>query len=661
MVRAVQFSAPASTDHPLTHMFRPNFARQSTIRSVVIGVLHRGPVGGDEDVRLPQNERAAADLFFEGSGNFMRDLERERAAERGIQLPLYPTRRNVLTALEGLHERCATEFGRHFAFPRPLSDLRPIGEDSTYTGVLESRMPYETTLLDGSDRKFLKLGPMHELRHWDAETFASVVELVDAIEANPQDSKQIIEQSRDAVLNAQRIVTSPIADILEENVVAVLVWRLIRALDRAGLHKVVRDVFYDFFDRLEVKGTGDLVALATPLFEKPIDYFDAIDMHDHTGVFAHELNTETINEISAAQRVTALVRAGISPGFTPMFDYFFCNVADILPGGGAMVGVRGPVTQLLGVFMVHATNPQPLSHLYRMHPEVTPAGVGVEGMFADYLQTLTATLAHVLLALEAAQHHIQFVHYDAHELNVMLLPVHENSEVTRFQFRRPANRGEFFIPLNATQRHLVRFIDFGRSRVAHPHDHSDVCWAQIGTYSTPRFDQVVDMRMFAFELVDVALLRTGWLPDLLNTNRTSARLGRVSENFLDVLDAIIGMDQWESLQSRRAPPFWAVMPTGLDRTEEMEFLRIAPIGSAPPRSFRDFLRLVQMTGAAPADMRNFRDREIAPTREDWVEGAGRTPADVLELPLFDFYRRPPSSGVTVDFIGDATREIPRQE
>lgn len=624
-------------------------------RSIVVGVLRRGPAIVGDDVELQADERAAADLFFHRGQHLMRDLERSRADRLGIELPFYPTRRQIMTALAGVHARCGLEFGTHFAFP-PGVAIAHQG-DSVFTGVLTPQMPYARTLLDGPEDLFLKLAPVYELTDGQAATFARVAAIAEELAAHPEQSMQTVERNERAFDDAESLVPGPLEMRLAFDVAALLVWRIIDMLAHADLNLFVRLRFRTYFKNFGISMDDDPVRKTRPLFEEPAYSFDRVDMDDHRGVFADTLNTESINEIGAALRVTALVRSGICAGFTPMIDYFFCNLEDVIPGGAETTLGVGP--EMLGIFMLHATNPAPLSDLFFVQPNFTRLE-RLDEFMVDYLDTLRSVIAQVFIALEAGQHHIGFVHYDLHDGNVMMLPVHAEERMdTYFQFRRPDDAGDIFIPIVSTNRHLVRIIDFGRSRVASPLDPTDLTHAQIGRYSALRFDRGIDMRMFAYNLVDTAIYQRGWLDALMDDRgRVGASLSyRRRRQFLDLLDVVVDMHNWTKLEEHRAQPFWATPPSGMAAAERDMYRRASPRGYRPPQRFRDFLTLVRLAKPDAVEMRNFRDKEIGATRLDWTEDRQPTPAEVLNMPFFDAYRQFPTGRSMVDFIADGSRQI----
>jgi hypothetical protein len=248
----------------------------------------------------------------------------------------------------------------------------------------------------------------------------------------------------------------------------------------------------------------------------------------------------------------------------------------------------------------------------------------------SFLAVARAILAHVLLALEAGQSRLGFVHFDMHLGNIMLKGM--GGEQVTLQFRRPAEERDMFIPLNLTKQNLVRLIDFGRTRAENPDEEAaPATFAKIlPGFTTTVFDRAIDMRYFGFEFVRIALRGSDLFKDLLAGRDNDTR------EFLDVIDRMVGMHTWK-------------------RFEYSESEKIAHVGPDEAMiPFREFLKRTR--AATPEQLDVFKKWEILSVRHDRSdEDLG--PGDVLNMPFFREYGEPPDGEQTIDFIGDATRPL----
>jgi hypothetical protein len=413
----------------------------------------------------------------------------------------------------------------------------------------------------------------------------------------------------------------------------VLAILLARAVSRLNVARFP-DLAANFTEFLEIMGWNkenntqaarDVVAW---LREEGKDRLE-FNLDNYVSTFAHRENEEIINELAASLRVTALTRSGISPGFTPLLDYFICNVNRVVPARGVRLMGR-ELAGRLGLFMVSELNDKTLE-------DFVPTFVdGIEhrtDRTQSFLTMARAVLAHVLLTLEAGQSRLGFVHYDLHLGNIMLKDM--GREQVTLQFRRPGEGApDMFVPLSSTRQKLVRLVDFGRARVEHPEPREQDAPATFAKmaprFTSPTFDRAVDMRYFAFEFVRTSLWGLDLLEDLLTERDGDARA------FLDVVDRMVGMHTWQRFSFG----------------ESRNIAHMGPDEAMIP--FREFLK--RMRGATLEEVDAFRKWEILRVRSDRSD-EDSTPGDVLNMPFFREYDRPPADAQTIDFIGDATRRL----
>jgi hypothetical protein len=601
-------------------------------RALTIGMLVFGPATPDQPLPRTRGEVESEFLFVHGDDKLLRTHMAQLSAMENTVLPLYASLSELFTGADTISLSCGDdEVGIHYALAKGVSPERAGGSGASsvvYTSLWQDRpRPFGAT----SNALFAKFAKAEVLDKTVVDLYASLVGLYDNV-----------------VLHSSR----PVASVLNQADLDVLVGELYNEVrvedgtktvipaDEIG-EEAVLVVVADLVARLLAEHTtiaGQWVAAVMtqhlgvpPGATARESVLDAVQVwrfskahrhtpnpHAYTSPYASTYNHENFNEIATGMRVSSMFYAGISPGFTPLVDYFICK-----EGADVKVYTFNEVnTDKSDVFMEQAATIDSL------------------------VLQLRSFFAQVLLALEAAQFHLAFVHRDLHTGNVMALELPAAYIGSTLQFRRPGENGDMFIPADDSHLYLARIIDYGRSRANNPSNAGDPALASgiIRDFMDKEFDPWVDMRALAYHVAR-ALKRNGLLAELSNA---AAERHEGAALLIDLMDQLVGTKTWDAgaLQQKHAD---------------------LPLGSwvVGQTSLLDFFEMVEdvyafydpREGAFYDPLEVFRVAQIFTTRPEQVrDGTAPTPGTFLtQHALFEPYRTAvPGPYDRVDFIGDAT-------
>lgn len=381
--------------------------------------------------------------------------------------------------------------------------------------------------------------------------------------------------------------------------------------------------------------------------------------------YARIPNYEALNDVVAGMRVSSLVHSGVSPAFATVVDYFAVNA-----------GLDGFAVADTNLFVVS----EKISHSLRdVVSEMRDAGT------MTVVNMARSTLAQVLLALEAAQSKLRFMHNDLHMGNVMLdaLPQDYRDRDAVMRFRRPSGTN-MFIPASHTGFKIARIIDFGRSRVDDPNKPtmappSYISMRVFKMIAGPDFDRWTDMRIFGHDFAVGAFVHLGLWNRLVDGDGHDR--GHDVPDLLATLEVMMGMDRWtpETMIYKR----YHLRQNGRAKLDAMLApVLAAHVGGAKLKAYVSLwqqavsstavLRLHGVTPTGVSEMEalllHFRVTDIYgsnPSQETWRDP---DPSAVLDRQFFQGgesgYRPDPRHGraaaaapVYVDFMGDAMEEL----
>jgi hypothetical protein len=636
----------------------------------VIRPYPEGRTGERDDPRdKSDEEKSNAELFYKRARDVppvIRDHSARRARLRQLPAkPLFLSMGDALQRLDTLDDELARdEMRAHYTLSKKKDEKGIALGWSTLAG----RMGIAPIL---SEQLIVKVAKMEPL---EADIRQAVRNLVDWRRVVERE-KRISRVPLPALVTAVALVADGwVAEVVGyANQVLSIVLDLADSMLRYAPHADILENFRNLWEMMELDDQPhgrDLIQRA----ERWIAGQPGFVKHDpvmFTHAYAREPNYESLNDVIAGMRVSALVHSGISPAFATVVDYFACNA-----------GLDGFVADDLNLFVVS----EKISHETRdvMRKMLASSSVGA----VELVNMARSMLAQILLALEAAQSKLRFVHSDLHVGNVMLdaLPKGYSTFDAVLRFRRPDGRN-MFIPARHTDFKIARIIDFGRSRVDNPDSPGDrsppayVNMHVIKPISGPDYDRWTDMRIFGHDFANEMIVYMGWRRLLLDQDWDET-LPVVADMFA-ALEVMIGMDQWTE-ETMLYPRYTERLPLreGLDRM-------LAPVLAAPTggpklkayfRLWADALRktrAVRMQLGREKDMSpeeamllHFRVTDIYGSRPDQVVSRDPGPTGVLDLPFFqdgeEGYRPRPAEPsapgarpLRVDFMGDAMAELRR--
>ena len=671
--RSALLTEEASAFHHRTRVFCEDECQRAFYADPVLPLAGVAPLGGfiiagvlerktleqarEDPKKMSDKEIENRAVFFRDNGavpRLIRDHQDSAVGFTGAVLPQYPTIFEVLESMIVIDEMCRTEMKIHYTYRRPIVLEKNVFEISStdafkgYAPILEARLAVKVAAMvfdNKEDRDQLKLlvnssrlMTRHERTegvlstHLDDAAIAHIIARRDEYKKRLSYGSQALRVALEYAKNYRKFSNKDAASLLRR---FAPLWDVILG---KGNH-------YNFSTRRwnesvwqsaeeAILGEAGFTEIDVELLGHPLFFFP---------------NYQGVNDVVAGMRVSALVHAGISPAFTTVVDYFACN-ADV--NADPVDGVN--------MFVVQEAMDTQLSDYLR---ELTKKPFSTQ-----VLLSIKSVLAQVLLALEAAQVHLQFVHNDLHTGNVMLgRAPNSGIPVDFLQFRRPGVLGSMFLPARSLPgSRVVRLIDFGRSRVnkpGYPNDRNpsyvvfnvDDRATQIfeKLQAEWRFDEHTDMRVFAWALA--SQLKSAW-GGLLSRPDAPPDADELSR----VLEMMTGMDQWYD-----ATPM-AFRAETWDDPDAPVFLEtvVARILAAPSgRRLRTAVRVVVEHGRTQtkfSDWLNmFRVLEsygVRPQDHQQTDGSASL-ADVLNDPFFDEFR-PGVLGMgefEIDFVGDATR------
>ncbi len=629
---------------------------------VIAGILKNETLDAaraDRQGNMSQKEITNRSLFYAPSGGVAKLIRKHVAESPRAGLPEFPSIFQMLESMTELDDLCQDEMRIHYTYVSDITRRKGVFEIAstdafkTSAPILSARLAIKMAKLvadSGRHRDQIKrLLNAKDLmvRHGRTEgiidehmEYVSILDIVNNLDFynlrlsyGSQGLRVVLEYAE-----AFRRFSSDDTDM--KTTKFTVLWRAILGeqseLYHPGTFLWDETVWQVAAQRL--RDEPGFVDIDTKLLGSPLAVLD---------------NYEPMNEAASGMRVSALVHAGISPAFTTVVDYFGCNANE-----------RGEPQRDLRLFVVQEAMDKPLAH----HIKDLSAGD-----FDQALPHFQSILAQVLLALEAGQEHLKFVHNDLHVGNVMLgASPNTGAHVDYLQFRRPKELGDMFIPADILpDSSTVRIIDFGRSRVNHPMQPHDRNPTHIifglefenqqdfkKIQANWEFDPWIDMRVFAYNLAR-SYLRRQW-GGLFHDPTVPKTYG--SSELLRVLEAMIGMSAWtDRTPMHFRAEAWedALAPSFLNGV-------LARIIAAPPGD--RLYTLLQIT----AEQEHVADERVAWLDIFYVlEAYGSRPgnhqaydnspepSDVLNDGFFGDFR---PSGVTmetfaVDFVGDATRRV----
>ncbi len=605
---------------------------------------------------MSQKEITNRSLFYAPSGGVAKLIRKHIAQAPRIGLPEFPSIFQVLQSLIEVDELCQDELRIHYTYVRDINRDKGVFEFAstdafkTSAPILSARLAIKMAELEydkGTHRRQLKrLLDAKDLmmRHGRTEgiinetrEYVSILDIIgdpnyynERLSYGSQGLRVVLEYAE-----AFRTFSSDDADMKTTKFHEL--WRAILS-DQSTLYDPNALSWDESVWQVAAQALRDepgFVAIDTKLLASPL---------------AVLLNYEAMNDVAAGMRVSALVHAGISPAFTTVVDYFGCNADE-----------RGQPLRSPNLFVVQEAMEKPLAHHIRDL---------AAGDFDQALPHFKSILAQVLLAIEAGQEHLRFVHNDLHVGNVQLgAAPNAGVHVDYLQFRRPKLLGDMFIPAGILPNSsIVRIIDFGRSRANHPmqpHDRNPThiifgfsdqqSFKKIQANS--EFDPWIDMRIFAYNLARSYLRRRwGGLFADIKVPQTPA-----SSELLRVLEMMIGMDRWTD----RTPMHFRAEDWEDARAEGFLNSVLTRVIAFPPGS--RLLTLLQITSA----------QQHVPERASWLDNfyvleaygsrpgnhqaldGSAEPSAVLNDRFFDEFRPRGAAMDTfaVDFVGDATRRV----
>lgn len=331
-----------------------------------------------------------------------------------------------------------------------------------------------------------------------------------------------------------------------------------------------------------------------------------------------------VNEVCTGVRAAALFFSGVSRAFVPVVDFFPCATDSYMAratNDPRLFGVQTVVENALhfdDAVIAHVEN------------------AGTTDSVDAYVRSM---FAQVLCALEAAQHHLQFVHYDLHMGNVLAEKTHVvDGEVLKHT--RHSGYPLFFDQRDTGGRN-ARIIDYGYSRANDPTGMSGLTFH---SEETRAFDSRVDMRNFAF-----AFIRAVLIPRFSKTHRELGAVITGNPDIMRVLEKMIGLRAWKSLDAEGGEYHIVLPPNArLGRTEAVD-ARLAL-----PATIYDVVNFIKKVGGTRVD--TFVRNEIVIPRTD--SALAPTVSEVLDDVFFDALRtRPCGDNLVIVDIGDVRRSI----
>lgn len=340
---------------------------------------------------------------------------------------------------------------------------------------------------------------------------------------------------------------------------------------------------------------------------------------------------ENFMDIVIGSRLNLLVAAKIATGFMRTVDWFICH------------DITEPEN----------TNPMLYIVLERMDQEIIPYLTSQNLIIPELLQSLFAQL---LCNLESAQAAVEYVHYDLHTKNVMVIPSRREdlNQAEFWAYERPTGQ-ILYMAREDTNNHEVKMIDFGRNRMNSPLLSNAVAADPKAEFETiylvgleqfgigRQFHRQHDMRRFAMDFIERIMRativqtksgeRTDYFLELEKTNKG------FYDNFIDVLNAMCGGfyyrsdDSFSSSEKKN-------LELRLDEyyeTEEEKYEALQTFAAFANRGV-DYL----LVSARKGKFKRFYSLALLYA---WTElKFPETPSTILDFPLFDSLRKQPSDG-----------------
>lgn len=327
-----------------------------------------------------------------------------------------------------------------------------------------------------------------------------------------------------------------------------------------------------------------------------------------------------INEACTGVRVAALFFAGISRAFVPVVDFFPCACTP------------------------DAETSSPQRRFFTVQPVVENAVHVWDGlprseeMVVPYIRSV---LGQLLVALEAAQEHLSFTHYDLNTGNVLA----EQTDIVdgeAWTFVRRGSGRVCFDPRD-TQGRLVRIIDYGLSRAESPYGvPTETFWqGSGGTKGAWRaFNAFQDTRSIAYFLIE----------HIVTARREVASAVLQDSALMRVLTLMLGVESWKTLKNSPTGEYaiFAKRTPRLGHTEDIGARLSLPFKASD---------LLQFGMKAESRISDFYWGEILPHKREDVTDAP-LPGDVVNDAFFDVLRVPAKQDAVLVDIGDASRSFP---
>lgn len=306
--------------------------------------------------------------------------------------------------------------------------------------------------------------------------------------------------------------------------------------------------------------------LVKEAFEPWIDRMDNLPRQyrklpgNRARLFDNAVNNETMNDVVAGGHATFLHICNIASALTPMIDYFSSSTS-------GMSSTMGSGSRLL--YSVYPFYRYSLANVLRTGGAL---GINFDKPSAANLAVIRAMLGQMLVALSAAQHVAQYVHYDLHTANVLC--DYTRSGMAEYgkeswRYRVPVGLTEegddvtfkdVVIPAATTSNMVLRIIDHGRSRIDRPgYWGNPECASRIDARQyavNGTFDAGCDTRAFGHDFVFYTL--ASWIPTLCKARSSrlaiptlppvAASLCTDLADLVDVLEAMTGMESWKEWQ-----------------------------------------------------------------------------------------------------------------
>ena len=357
---------------------------------------------------------------------------------------------------------------------------------------------------------------------------------------------------------------------------------------------------------------------------------------------SHDFDSNTatmINEACTGARAGALFFAGISRIFVPVVDFFACMCDAKL--------------------LEEATHPRFFAVQTVVENGLEINEAVVHDASDDPKQTVAfvrSILAQVLCALEAAQHHIQFTHYDLHLGNVLAEETSSVENEVWTHVRPDGNQTIYFDPRH-TRGRIVRIIDFGLSRANDPYREAPATFLDN---ERREFDAHIDTRKFAYDFIARVLVPSAQVGVDVPEFETSLRKVRSvisgAPGIMRVLGAMMGTSSWTNLAPPGGEYNIVLRPCPrLGRFEDVTAHLELPFDT---HQLVRFLSDAGRSRSAP-----FVEQEIRNSRTD--DRSAPTPHDILNDRFFDPLRRAPNNVLRgfakIVSIGDARRQFPHAQ